>query len=190
MTAADSTREAAELREQVRARIEAYVMGTFRVSYEQEPHPDEVALVDRLTDAVLPLEEERRAVLARSAELEAENARMREELKQLRAGRTFLDGQVFVSGWYAHAEACASLGWDARESAWRKYREEMTATLVKAEPAPQQPEPERFADECDCECQPGQPCMCPERDCHCGPCPACGEAPQQRDTADGGADRG
>lgn len=62
------------------------------------------------------------------------------ELRQLRAQRTSLDGQVFISGWYAHAEACASLGWDAREAAWRKYREEMTATLAKVEAAPQQPE--------------------------------------------------
>lgn len=58
-----------------------------------------------------------------------------DELKQLRAQRLSLDGQVFISGWYAHAEACASLGWDVREAAWRKYREEMTATLVKADAA-------------------------------------------------------
>jgi hypothetical protein len=27
--------------------------------------------------------------------------------------------------------------------------------------------------ECECGCQPGQPCLCPERDCYCGPCPVC-----------------
>lgn len=63
-----------------------------------------------------------------------------DELKQLRAQRLSLDGQVFISGWYAHAEACASPGWDLREAAWRKYREEMAATLAKAESAPQQSE--------------------------------------------------
>jgi hypothetical protein len=103
-----------------------------------------------------------------------------DELEQLRAQRTFLDGQVFISGWHAHAEACQAPGWTAREAAWRKYREEMAATLAKAETVPQQPEPERFADECDCECQPGQPCLCPERDCYCGPCRVCGENPQRR----------
>lgn len=36
-----------------------------------------------------------------------------------------------------------------------------------------------FGDECDCECQPGQPCLCPERDCYCGPCRVCGPTPQQ-----------
>lgn len=61
------------------------------------------------------------------------------ELKRLRAQRLSLDGQVFISGWYAHAEACASLGWDLREAAWRKCREEMVVTLAKA--APQQPAP-------------------------------------------------
>lgn len=55
-----------------------------------------------------------------------------DELERLRT-RQVGDNHVFVSGWYAHAEACASLGWDAREAAWRKYREEMTATLAKAE---------------------------------------------------------
>lgn len=60
-----------------------------------------------------------------------------DELGRLRAQRPFLDGQVFVAGWYAHAEACASLGWDAREAAWRKYRKEMAETLATA---PQQPE--------------------------------------------------
>ena len=40
-------------------------------------------------------------------------------------------------------------------------------------------EPELFADACDCECQPGQPCLCPERDCYCGPCRICGDNPQQ-----------
>lgn len=99
------------------------------------------------------------------------------EVEQLRSARTFLDGQVFVAGWYAHAEACASLGRDARETAWRKYREEMSKTLAKAESAPQQPE--YFVDECDCDCQLGQPCLCPERDCYCGPCRVCGENPQQ-----------
>jgi len=42
-------------------------------------------------------------------------------------------------------------------------------------------EPELFADACDCECQPGQPCLCPERDCYCGPCRVCGDNPQQPD---------
>jgi hypothetical protein len=40
---------------------------------------------------------------------------------------------------------------------------------------------ELFADACDCECQPGQPCLCPERDCYCGPCPVCGDNPQRTD---------
>lgn len=62
------------------------------------------------------------------------------ELKQLRAQQTSLDGQAFVAGWYAHAEACASLGWDQRETAWRKYRTEMAETLAKD--VPQQPVPE------------------------------------------------
>lgn len=62
------------------------------------------------------------------------------ELKRLRERQTWLDGQVFVAGWYAHAEACASLGWDAREAGWQKYREEMAATLAKA--APRQPAPD------------------------------------------------
>jgi len=42
-------------------------------------------------------------------------------------------------------------------------------------------EPELLADACDCECQPGQPCLCPERDCYCGPCRICGDNPQQPD---------
>lgn len=71
-----------------------------------------------------------------------------DELKQLRAQGLSLDGQVFISGWYAHAEACASLGWDAREAAWRKYRKEMTATLAKADASPQQPEHDGSDDNC------------------------------------------
>jgi len=42
-------------------------------------------------------------------------------------------------------------------------------------------EPELFADACDCECRPGQPCLCPERDCYCGPCCVCGDNPQLPD---------
>lgn len=61
------------------------------------------------------------------------------EAEQQRSARTFLDGQVFAAGWYAHAEVSASLGWDQREAAWRKYREELAETLAKV--APQQPAP-------------------------------------------------
>ena len=73
------------------------------------------------------------------------------ELGRLRAQRTALDGQVFVAGWYAHAEACASLGRDAREAAWRKHREEMAETLADAEPQ----RPERGVDQCELECSEG-----------------------------------
>lgn len=62
------------------------------------------------------------------------------EVDQLRSAQTFLDGQVFAAGWYAHAKVSASLGWDQREAAWRQYREEMAETL--AESVPQQPAPE------------------------------------------------
>lgn len=63
------------------------------------------------------------------------------------------------------------------------YPNEATDGLVLAfqvaDAAPQQSGPELFADACDCDCQPGQPCLCPERDCYCGPCRVCGENPQQ-----------
>ena len=51
-------------------------------------------------------------------------------------------------------------------------------------------EPELFADACDCECQPGQPCLCPERDCYCGPCRVCGDNPQRADDNTTEDDRG
>lgn len=74
---------AADLREQVRMRIAAYVLGTFRVSEEQEPHPDETALVERLTDAVLPLETERCRALARNTRLRNERDVARAEVAKL-----------------------------------------------------------------------------------------------------------
>lgn len=150
-----------ELREEVRARLAAWIQPTFRHDGDPDPHPDEAALVDRLTDGVvLPYELKLREALA---EVEKLRARTREEIErrsyavthakiceekcdealaeveQLRSARTSLDGQVFDAGWYAHAEACASLGWDMREAAWRKYREEMAETL--ATPADPQPAP-------------------------------------------------
>jgi len=51
-------------------------------------------------------------------------------------------------------------------------------------------EPELFADACDCECQPGQPCLCPERDCYCGPCRVCGDNPQRTNDDTTEDDRG
>lgn len=57
------------------------------------------------------------------------------EVERLRT-RQVGDNHVFVSGWYAHAEACQGLGWDAREAAWRKYRKEMAATPAGATPKP------------------------------------------------------
>lgn len=72
-----------DLREQVRMRIAAYVLGTFRVSEEQEPHPDETALVERLTDAVLPLEVERCSILAKNARLRNERDAARAEAAKL-----------------------------------------------------------------------------------------------------------
>lgn len=74
---------AADLREQVRMRIAAYVLGTFRVSEEQEPHPDETALVERLINAVLPLEVERRSILAKNARLRNERDAARAEVAKL-----------------------------------------------------------------------------------------------------------
>lgn len=97
-------------------RLEARLNGAHSVHHALgEPHPD--------------------AILVDEPDLGAAVA----ELKQLRERQAWLDGQVFVAGWYAHAEACASLGWDAREAAWRKYREEMAATMAKAAPQSEPP---------------------------------------------------
>lgn len=70
MTTDIDTREAVELRADLRARIAAHVAPTFRHSGDPDPHPDEDALVERLTDAVLPLEVELRAALGRLKQLE------------------------------------------------------------------------------------------------------------------------
>lgn len=151
-----------KLREEVRAKLAAWVQPTFRHDGDPDPHPDEDALVDRLTDGVvLPYELKLREVLV---EVDQLRTRAREEIErrsyavthakvceekcdkalaeaeQLRSAQTFLDGQVFAAGWYAHAKVSASLGWDQREAAWRQYREEMAETL--AESVPQQPAPE------------------------------------------------
>jgi len=42
----------------------------------------------------------------------------------------------------------------------------------------------------DCDCQPGQPCLCPERDCYCGPCRVCGDNPQRTNDDTTEDDRG
>lgn len=69
------------IRDQLRARIAAHVAPAFRPDGNLDPHADEIALVDRLTNAlVLPYEIKLRAV-------EDENARMREELERLRTER-------------------------------------------------------------------------------------------------------
>ena len=126
-----------------------------------------------------------RAVLVRGAELEAENAKMREQRIQQQR-------MAYRTGWDDRGEADTSAigcgGFMEAERRAKGYTDWLAGLLERHANEKSAQQPERFADECDCECQPGQPCLCPERDCYCGPCRVCGENPQQRDTAAGGTE--
>jgi hypothetical protein len=181
-------REAAEYAPEENPDYEAFVL--VRAFLDELPaHGDAIAGYSRnglrhaLTEPMLralvagyeKLRTERSAVLARGAELEAENARMREELAALIEAQPSLQGSAFRIGW----QTCR----DKVNRATELLRGELAAldyaNEVRKLNAEAPHRPEMFADECDCDCQPGQPCLCPERDCYCGPCRMCGENPQQ-----------
>lgn len=68
---------------------------------------------------------------------------------------------------------------EAREAANGWHQATIDLYSGREEAAPQQAA--TFVEECDCGCRPGKPCLCPERDCYCGPCRVCDrdEAEQQ-----------
>lgn len=82
------------VREQLRARIAAYVQPTFRHSGDPTPHPDEVALVERLTESVaLPYELKLRAVVAELEQLQAQPI----AADFFQPGHTYIEAKPFTA---------------------------------------------------------------------------------------------
>lgn len=200
MTADDA---AARIREDVRARLAAHVAPTFRHDDDPTPHPDETALVDRLTDAVMPLEVRLRAVLAEREQLERNLAVVNGANEALRAERKQACDErdaacIRAADAEAEREQYAARVTELeaeRDARPRPYLTTAIATItpeleakLRAAFAAKATEAEPCDGDCDCDCQPGQDCLCPERDCYCGPCPVCGPHPAEPDDDAGHSD--
>jgi hypothetical protein len=79
--------------------------------------------------------------------------------------RGMREGTPVVKTLTVVCEPCAS---DLAATAGRLDPSRIAARVNAEQAAREEP-----AATCECGCQPGQPCVCPERDCHCQPCGVC-----------------